>query len=259
MQIDGRWFNADGSIDTSGIASSFIPRKAFWTQSFGQFPGEGGGGGTSAQALIDKAFALVGNWYNTGYGFENGDNISLGYDGPYISLNTTLDGYINIPEITLTGNSSDWGNQIQTQFNNFMNDTFSWVQNHPREMTSLAGMIEGSSQLVAKGLKNWNAPSSITKSRIFAEVISTRLPASAQALGKYSTVLKWGGRAVGAIGVANSLYQGYKGNISKSRATLDTVMGVVGFMGPWGAAASLIYFGGMAIYETYYNDGKPAF
>uniref|UniRef100_UPI0035266181 hypothetical protein n=1 Tax=Chryseobacterium gossypii TaxID=3231602 RepID=UPI0035266181 len=64
---------------------------------------------------------------NTGYGFENGDNISLGYDGTYISLNTTLDGYINIPEITLTGKRSDWGNQILGQFNAYMdkynNDT----------------------------------------------------------------------------------------------------------------------------------------
>jgi hypothetical protein len=154
----------------------------------------------------------------------------------------------------------------QENFNNFVadvntkiNDSFNWIQGHPREMTSFAGMIEGSSQLVGKGLANWNAPSSITKSRIFAEVISTRLPASAQALGKFSTALKWGGRIVGGIGVANSIYQGIEGNISPTRAAVDSVMGVVGFFGPWGAAASLAYFGTMAVYEHYYNNDKSVF
>ncbi|UZT97250.1 hypothetical protein ODZ84_18975 [Chryseobacterium fluminis] len=89
--------------------------------------------------------------------------------------------------------------------------------------------------------------------------MSTRLPASAQALGKFSKALKWGGRIVGGIGIANSIYQGMEGNISSTRAAVDTAMGVVGFFGPWGAAASLIYFGGMAIDETNFNDGKAVF
>ena len=93
--------------------------------------------------------------------------------------------------------------------------------NHPMEMTSIAGGIEGSSQVVAKGLKNWSAASNISKSRIFAEVISKRLPASAQALGKYSTALKWGGRAVGAVGIANTFVQWRVGNISDIRAAFD--------------------------------------
>ncbi|WP_123902325.1 hypothetical protein [Chryseobacterium arthrosphaerae] len=70
---------------------------------------------------------------------------------------------------------------------------------------------------------------------------------------------KMGGRIVGGIGIANSIYQGIEGNISPTRTAVDIVMGAVGFMGSWEAAASLVYFGGMAIYETNFNDGKAAF
>ncbi|MDH6252586.1 hypothetical protein M2347_002313 [Chryseobacterium sp. H1D6B] len=119
--IDGRWFNQDGSINTSGYTPGFTSGKAMLSQFLGQRPGEGGGGGTKlSSSLMDKIVGLGGEWFNTGYGFDSNDYISLGYDGSYRSLNTKLDGYINIPEIILKGSSSGWGSQIQNNFNSYM-------------------------------------------------------------------------------------------------------------------------------------------
>ena len=47
-----------------------------------------------------------------------------------------------------------------------------------RGFTSIEGTFEGSSRLISYGLNKWNTPSNISKSRIIAETISTRLPAS---------------------------------------------------------------------------------
>ncbi|AZA51543.1 RHS repeat-associated core domain-containing protein [Chryseobacterium sp. G0201] len=242
--------------------------NSYWTNS-GSSAGGGGGhfvytGGTAGLGAgygIGSTLDFAGN-FNSQYGTVTNGVLNYTYwtsSGPagYSSNGETHVQGIMWHSMKLDLNSSN-SNGVGL-FEGMAQEGFNWIQSHPREFTSIAGTFEGSSQIVAKGLKNWNAPSSITKSRIFAEVISTRLPASAQALGKFSTVLKWGGRAVGAIGIANSLYQGYNGNISTTRAAVDTVMGVVGFIGPWGAAASLVYFGGMAVYEHYYNDDKSAF
>ncbi|KPH13813.1 hypothetical protein AMQ68_09770 [Chryseobacterium sp. ERMR1:04] len=253
---DGRWMDEAGHIDVSGKGKIYFGGRQLMTQFMGQTIDQGAGGynfsGNGAVSMFNY-FAnggdINGLSFNNGYAifWTNGDmqgfgrvtNDEMEVGGTEVVLN----------RVKLNGNN----------VNSFIDNSFNWIQSHPREFTSIAGAIEGSSQIVANGLKNWNAPSSITKSHVFAEVISTRLPASAQALGKFSTVLKWGGRAVGAVGIANSLYQGYNGNISTTRAAVDTVMGVVGFIGPWGAAASLVYFGGMAVYEHYYNDDKSTF
>lgn len=221
----------------------------------------GGSSSTSgiSSALMNTMLGLgEGTWTNTGYGFENNSHISLGYDGSYQSLNTLLDGIINIPEVVLTGNSSGWGRQIQNSFNFFMDNSFNWVQSNPIKVSQFAGMLQSGSTIAEKGLSNWNAASNISKGRIFAEIISTKLPTSAKFLEGASTTLKWGGRLVGAVGIANTVYQYGKGNISGTRAVVDGVMGVAGFF-PATAWVSVGYFAGMALYETYYNDGKSAF
>uniref|UniRef100_UPI0025F6C8A9 hypothetical protein n=1 Tax=uncultured Chryseobacterium sp. TaxID=259322 RepID=UPI0025F6C8A9 len=62
-------------------------------------------GGGSAE-VIAKMIALGGDWYNTGYGFADTAKIGLAYDGSYTSLNTALDGYTDLPELTI--NASRW-------------------------------------------------------------------------------------------------------------------------------------------------------
>jgi RHS repeat-associated protein len=128
--VDGRWFDQDGHIiDTTGqtygfLGSSFKPHYA--TNFLGVNPGDGGGGGTSTQALIDRMFSLGGDWYNTGNGFTSSQNISLGYDGSFTSLNTDYDEggigekFINIPGVTISGSSFFWGAQIQGHVNSFV-------------------------------------------------------------------------------------------------------------------------------------------
>ena len=151
-------------------------------------------------------------------------------------------------------NNIDYASKTTKLGTGFLN----WVQNHPREFTSIAGMIQSGSTIAEKGLANWNAASSITKSKVIAETISTKLPVSAKALGTASTVLKGLGTTVGIIGLTNTAYQYSQDNISGTRAVVDGVMGVAGFF-PATAWVSLGYFATMAIYETYYNDGKPSF
>ncbi|WP_100076899.1 hypothetical protein [Chryseobacterium camelliae] len=115
--VDGRWFNNDGSIDVSGTANGFVRTRSYAQSYLGQNSQQGGG---SAE-VIAKMVALGGDWYNTGYGFAGTAKIGLAYDGSYTSLNTDLDDYFNIPTVYLTGKSSGWGNQIQSHFNSFIN------------------------------------------------------------------------------------------------------------------------------------------
>ncbi|WPO81612.1 DUF6443 domain-containing protein [Chryseobacterium sp. JJR-5R] len=221
--------------------------------------GGGGGGGGSYGLTAGTPFGQTSAYRDIMNAWRNGGTAGLTNTNGRMTWWTDMSDTGVAGDIQgLSGHSIRLA-EMSSPFGNSITGSFDWIQSHPREFTAIAGTVEGSSQLVSWGIRNWNAPSSIAKSRIFAETISTRLPASAQALGKFSTALKWGGRAVGAIGLANTAYQWSEGNISDARAIADGVMGVVGFFGPWGAAASLVYFGGMAIYETYYNDGKPAF
>lgn len=185
-----------------------------------------------------------------------------GQSGELTNNNGVLQWWINYvdPQTGITGigelkmlklhRSGSNSNYEPNFFGGLVDKGFDWVQNHPKEVTSIAGIIEGSSQLIAKGLRKWNASSSLTKSSIFAETISTKLPFSAQTLGKASTAFNIAGKVVGTVGIANTLYQMNQGNISNSRGTVDLIMGVAGFF-PATAPISLLYFGGIAIYEYY--------
>jgi len=70
-------------------------------------------------------------------------------------------------------------------------------------------------------------------------------------------VLKISGNALAGVGAVVSIYQYGSGQISGTEFTVDMIMSGVGFLGPFGAGASLIYFGGKAIYE--YSSGKDLF
>ena len=81
--------------------------------------------------LIENAFNLGGNWTNKGNGFENDSYIKLGYNGDYISLNTTLDaptldegvaGEELLEGVTFTGkgNSKTWNKGYNLNYNYFL-------------------------------------------------------------------------------------------------------------------------------------------
>ncbi|WP_419868354.1 RHS repeat-associated core domain-containing protein [Chryseobacterium sp. CT-SW4] len=107
-----------GGSATFGSFDEFLGQRNPFAGLGGNTPGGGGAGISSA--MINNMINIGGNWTNTGFGFENLDHISLGYDGSYLSLNTALDDYINIPEIVLNGSSSSWGMQAQNNFNSYM-------------------------------------------------------------------------------------------------------------------------------------------
>ena len=72
-----------------------------------------------------------------------------------------------------------------------------------------------------------------------------------------SNALKTTGNVLGGIGIGVTGYQYFSGQISGTEASVDTVMGIVGFIGPVGGAISLTYFAGKAIYE--YSSGNTLF
>nr|WP_277115530.1 RHS repeat-associated core domain-containing protein [Chryseobacterium sp.] len=264
---DGRWMDANGHIDTSGNSNPFrdmAQSQMRMTQFMGRNPGEGGAGGylnDSYNFTGTQAFSMFNYFKNGGTmsGLSFGDTEVTWYTGT-----ATQDAY-RIGDDIFSDiklgiiHKARIANYGPIDYGKLVEEGLNWIQNNPKTFTTTAGTVEGSSQLVSWGLKKWNAASSISKSRIFAETISTRLPLSAKTLGVTSKGLNVLGKAVGGAGLVNTGYQWSQGKISDTRAIADGIMGVVGFLGPWGAAASLVYFGGIAAYEYYYNDNKPAF
>jgi hypothetical protein len=248
--------------DTTGqtygfLGSSFKPQNA--TNYLGVKYGDGGGG--SGYTFTGNNASSMFNYFKNG-GFMSG--LSFGdTDVTWYTGTPTLTAYSGIDifgEIDLgIIHKAKIANYNPIDYGVLVDKGFNWIQNHPREFTSFVGTVEGSSQLASWGLKKWDATSNISKSRIFAETISTKLPISAKALGVTSKGLNVLGKAVGVVGLVNTGYQWSQGNISDARAIADGVMGVVGFLGPWGAGASLVYFGGMALIEHYGNNDKPLF
>ena len=75
-------------------------------------------------------------------------------------------------------------------------------------------------------------------------------------IAKFANV---GGQLLGAAGGGLSYYQWTQNQISGYELSADLIMTGVGvFCGPLGAGASLIYFGGKAIYN-YYTPNNPVF
>lgn len=76
---------------------------------------------------------------------------------------------------------------------------------------------------------------------------------------RLSNVANIGGKVIGGAGLLISGYQFADGQITGYELTADAVMTAVGIWGgPWGAAASIVYFGGKALYN-YYNPENPLF
>jgi hypothetical protein len=76
--------------------------------------------------------------------------------------------------------------------------------------------------------------------------------AAANAASKYAVA----GKVVGGLGMGITLMQYGTGQISGTEASIDLIMGGIGFTG-WGAPISLMYFGGKFLYE--YSTGNTLF
>ncbi len=266
---DGRWINEDGSIRPSTtfdyMPGSYKPMYSFSMSTGMSYNSAGGGGGSgylgNSYDFIGKDAVSMFNYFKNGgamSGLSFGDTEITWYTGTATQEAYRIGddifsdiklGIIHKARIAHYG-PIDYGKLVDGGFN--------WVQSNPIKVSQFAGMIQAVSTVAEKGLANWSAPSNIAKSRIFAEIISTRLPISAKTLGNASKVLGVAGKAVVVLGIANTVYQWNKGNISDTRAIVDGLMRVAGFF-PATAWISVGYFAGMALYETYGNDGKPLF
>ncbi|WP_241280410.1 hypothetical protein, partial [Chryseobacterium cucumeris] len=76
------------------------------------------------------------------------------------------------------------------------------------------------------------------------------------AAGKATSAYSIAGKVVGGVGMAVTVAQWVRGDITGIEAGFDLAMGVIGFT-PWGAPISLIYFGGKFLYE--YSTGRSVF
>lgn len=76
--------------------------------------------------------------------------------------------------------------------------------------------------------------------------------AAANAVSKYAVA----GKVVGGLGMGVTLIQYGTGQISGTEASIDLIMGGIGFTG-WGTPVSLMYFGGKFLYE--YSTGNTLF
>jgi hypothetical protein len=256
---DGRWMDDTGHItDTTGqtfgfLGSSYKPQGA--TNYLGVKYGDGGGNGSYNPFGRTQAYAdLMTAFYNGGTGGMSNIGGTLRWWTDYEDPDPTVTGVGAFGMLKLKGNASN----SNSTSNSLMDNVFNWIQGNPIKVSQFAGMIQAGSTIAEKGLSNWNGASNITKSRIFAETISTKLPFSAKALGNTSKVFSVAGKAVGVLGIANTVYQWKNGNISDTRAIVDGMMGVAGFI-PATAWISVGYFALTALYETYGNDGKPLF
>jgi hypothetical protein len=79
-------------------------------------------------------------------------------------------------------------------------------------------------------------PETIIRGAIANLNVSTKL------LQNTGTILKWGGRAFGALGIVGTAIQWRTGEIGTGEALLDTAFGVAGFIPGYGWAVSGAYF-----------------
>jgi RHS repeat-associated protein len=85
----------------------------------------------------------------------------------------------------------------------------------------------------------------------FVKTLVGNAEVSTNALRTTGTVLRTAGALAGVAGLGITAYQYANHQISGTEATIDGVFGVIGFIGPWGAAISIGYFGGKYLYEHY--------
>ena len=76
--VDGRWFNEDGSIDTSGHTPGFTTGHQYQNSFLGVNPGQGGGGGGNGYTFTGTAAGFMFNYFANG-GNINGISFNNGY------------------------------------------------------------------------------------------------------------------------------------------------------------------------------------
>ena len=236
FDVDGRWFNADGSIDTSGRTPGFTSGRQMYSQFLGQRPGDGGGNGSYTPFGRTQAYSdLMDAFYNGGTGELVNQNGTLKWWTDYDDPDASVKGIGALGMLKLKENAvTDWYGP-GGKGNWFLGTSATAI-----------GYVEGSFRLT-NGAYNGNAFS--PKYYPSGWLGGSRARISTYSIGKIAKGL---GRASVAIGFAMDAkgVQIYNSDPTSSnavhpnKAILNTIMGVVGSEGgSYGAMLSTLYFG----------------
>jgi len=100
--VDGRWFNDDGSIDTSGTANGFVRTRSYTQSYLGQYPGQGGGGPTPKNNSGTGLVEILSNFFNRLFGGSKGAEIDTFAEGATVSRAVQVGDVIPMGEAILT-------------------------------------------------------------------------------------------------------------------------------------------------------------
>ena len=187
------------------------------------------------------------------------------HDGGNVSANMTY-----LPGVSVVaGNAEsylDAHNKIQDQMDAYFDgkDNVShgvnWVSNNEGTISNYAagwgyavGAVGNQIGKIIKANSLYGAPLETS----FVKTFAGNIEVSTSALRTTGTVLRVAGNIAGVAGLAITYDQYRRGKISGTEASVDAAFGAIGFLGPWGAAISIGYFGGKYLYENY--TGKTLF
>ncbi|WP_326985068.1 RHS repeat-associated core domain-containing protein [Chryseobacterium sp. MYb264] len=231
--VDGRWFNADGTIDTSGRTPYFTSGRQMHNSFLGINPGEGGGGG--GYSFSGNSAGLMFNYFANG-GSVDGLSFNKGY-----AIWSTMDDAKNSMyydgDNMLTGNSGGMTFH-RAKFGSVMNNWYD-VGGKANWFVSAAGSGVGTfAERFYIGTARPNAPISFFGRNYYGNG-RTFIKAApvARAIGRFS------------FGIAVLMDYGAleRGEISENKFYFNTAMGAYGLT-PVGAIPAMLYFGVDAFY-----------
>lgn len=237
--FDGRWFNQDGSIDTSGYTPGFTTGKQYQQSFLGRTPDEGGGGGynfsgNEATTMFDY-FANGGDI--AGLSFKGGK--AIWWTGPKSQMTYRIGDDI-VGEI-------DPGEQHRAKFDD--KDFFTNLANNQYFSAAHLGVSEANSRFGAYALKralnpnyvNFTILNDLARPYIGTTVAGIRMSSTAAA--NISKVAKYGGGiALGLLATAATEAQYWDGQIGETERIMNHIMTGVGIIpSPWTMGAALVY------------------
>ncbi|WP_265429944.1 RHS repeat protein [Chryseobacterium sp. YIM B08800] len=264
FDVDGRWFNDDGTIDTSGRTPSYVTGKQYRDSFLGSNRNDGSGGSGGYNFTGNAAGSMYNYFVNggsiDGISFKNGEARWWTLDEGENSMYSDYDG---LP----TGNTG--GITMYTaRFNTSSRDRgyfpategYNWGQiGNAATMGGIAyyglekGIYNKNYWVDAKGLIKSTKLLELGENGKFVRGVQGLRYGNAAA-AKAASVYSVAGKVVGGIGVGITVWEIASGRKNLvGEGGLDLIMGGIGFTG-WGAPVSLIYFGGKLVLEQTGND-----
>ncbi|WP_365984036.1 RHS repeat-associated core domain-containing protein [uncultured Chryseobacterium sp.] len=239
--VDGRWFNDDGSIDVSGTANGFVRTRSYSQSYLGQYPGQGGGGGGytftgNAAASMFDYFAnggdINGISFNKGWAtWSTLDNSNNFMYNDYDSMVTGFTGGVTLHRAKVSNDTSwdayknwaDWGSTAA-------DEGFKYVVKQRTDLYNNGYWIDNLGQMRSTAYAGRAADSQIGLRSTYLR--NTKM------FAKYSKRAGYVGYAISAAQIGYGIYED-KGKFGKNSQIATA--GVAGGLG--GAALGAWAFG----------------